>query len=133
MMPPNVMWYYDRMRDVVVVMTTTTTYTLLHMGHLNNLAEVPPILAPTDLPEFLYPLPAMLGHELMPEVKPIPEYIPLPKLQPMSPDLPPLEPIVPKVPIIDISSLDSPTPTVEPHQASDILELDPSKETFYSS
>ena len=43
-MPPTVGWYYDGVPDAVVVATTTTTYTLLDAGHLNNLAEVPPFL-----------------------------------------------------------------------------------------
>ena len=49
-MPPTVRWYYNRVRDVIVVKTTTTTYKLLHVGCINNLVEVPPIPTPADLP-----------------------------------------------------------------------------------
>ena len=43
--------------DVVVVATTTLTYTLLHVGRINNLAEIPPVPAPMDLLKFLRPPP----------------------------------------------------------------------------
>ena len=134
-MPPTVRWYYDEMCDAIVVVTTTTTYMLLHMSRLNNLAEVPSIPAPTNLPKFLQPPLASPGLEFMLEVEPIlkpkslSEYLTLPELQPMSTDLPPLEPIVLEVPIIDISSSDSSTLAMDPHQASNTLQSDPSKET----
>ena len=76
-MPLNVKWYYDRVRDIVVVATTTTTYTPLHVGYLNNVAEVPPISAPADLPKFLWAPLAWPEYELRPEVKPISEPKPL--------------------------------------------------------
>ena len=124
------------MRDAVVVATTTMTYTLLYVGRFKNLAEVPLILAPADLLEFLQPPPALLGHKFMLEVEPIleleplTEYIALPKLQPMSPNLPPLKPIILEMPIIDINSSNSPTPAVKLHQASDTSESDLSEETY---
>ena len=68
MMPSTVRWYYNGVCDVVVVTTTTMTYMLLHMGHLNNLAEVSPVLAPTNLLEFLQPPLARLGHKFILEV-----------------------------------------------------------------
>ena len=52
-MPPNVEWSYDGVCDTVVVATTTITYMLLYMGHLNNIAEVPCALIIANLPEFL--------------------------------------------------------------------------------
>ena len=54
-MPSTVRCYYNRMYDAIVVATTTMTYTLLHLGRINNLAKVPPVLAPADLLEFLRP------------------------------------------------------------------------------
>ena len=122
MMPPTVRWYYNRVRDAVVVATTTTTYTLLHVGRLNNLAELPPGPTPADLPEFLRPPLTRLGQKFMPKVEPISEheplleYIPLPELRPMSPNFPPLEPIALEVPIpvIEIRSSNSPTLAVKP-------------------
>ena len=60
MMPPIVKWYYDKVHDVVLVATTPTKYTLLHVGRINNLAEVPPVPTPTDFPEFLRPPPELI-------------------------------------------------------------------------
>ena len=82
MMPLNVEWYYDGMRDAVMVVTTTTTYTLAYLGHLNNVAEVPPTPAPMDLWEFLQPTLASLENELVQKIKPILEPEPLPKYIP---------------------------------------------------
>lgn len=48
-----VRWYYDEIRDVIVVATTTMTYMLLYVGHLKNLVEVPPVPILVDLLEFL--------------------------------------------------------------------------------
>ena len=47
--------YYDQAHDVAVVATTTMTYTLLYVGRLNNLVEVPSIPALADLLKFLQP------------------------------------------------------------------------------
>ena len=85
-MPPTVRWYYDRVRDAIVVMTTTMTYTLLHVGRINNLAKVPLIPALADLLEFLRPLIDQPGHEFFPKLEHLPNYIHLPELQPGSPD-----------------------------------------------
>lgn len=117
-----------------MVATTTTTYTLLYYGHLNNLTEIPPILALMDLPEFLQPPPATLGHdgrhevELILEPAPLLEYIPLLDLQPMSPNLSSPVPIVLEVPIINISLLNSLAPTMEHHQSIESTESDPLEE-----
>ena len=54
MMPPIVWWNYDGVRDVVVVTTTITTYTLLLVGRLNNLVEVLLVPTPVGLLEFLW-------------------------------------------------------------------------------
>ena len=50
-MPSTTRWYYNRACDVVVVVT----YTLVHMGRINNLVKVPPVPTPTNLLEFLRP------------------------------------------------------------------------------
>ena len=117
-----------------MVAAITTTYTLLYCGRLNNLTENPSIPAPTNLLEFLQPLPAAPGHKGMHEVEPISEptglseYIPLPDLLAMSPNLPPPEPTVSKVPIINISSLNPLAPTMVHHQLPNSTVSDPSEE-----
>ena len=94
-MSSKVDWYYDQEHDTALDVTTTRTYMLLYCGHLNNLVQIPLIPAPKNLPEFLRPLLATLGHEGIHKVEPILEpaplleYIPLSDLQPMSLDLPP--------------------------------------------
>ena len=76
-MSPKVDWYYDRASDVVVVVTTTMTYTLLYVSHINNVVKVPPVPTPVDLPEFLWLPPASPKYELILEPEPLLEYIPL--------------------------------------------------------
>ena len=49
---PIVEWFYDGARDAIVVTTTTKAYTLIHLGHLNATAEVPPAPTLVDLLEF---------------------------------------------------------------------------------
>ena len=65
-MPLNAKSYYDGAYDAIMVATTTTTYILLYISRINNIAEVPPVPTPTDLPEFLWPSPALPEHEPMP-------------------------------------------------------------------
>ena len=126
-------WYYEGVRDAIVVMTTTKAYTIYHLGRLDATTEFPPALAPANLLEFLQRLSALPEYELMPEFEPRPEpdpilvYDPLLEFEPMSPNLPPLEPIVLEVPVIEISSSDSPTLTSEPLSTSNLFELDPSE------
>ena len=119
------------MRDAVVVGTTTTTYTLLHVGHINNLVEVSPIPAHADLPEFLRPPLTQPRHEFILEPEPLPDHIPLLELRLRSPNFPPLKPIVPEipVPVIKISSSGSHIPTADPHQALSSFESNPLEET----
>ena len=88
--------------NAVVVTATITTYTILHLGRLND-AAAPPALTPAVLLEFLQPPPAMLEYE------------------PMSPDLPPLGPVALVVPIVKISSFDSPMPVPKLFPASDSI------------
>ena len=135
-MPPTLEWYYDGVCDIIVVMTTTKAYTLLHLGRLVTAAEVPPTLVPVALSEFLQPPPALVEYQLMLKFEPIPKpktlpvYEPLSKFEHMSPDLPFLELIILKVPAIDICSSDSPIAALEPFPASDSFESDPSEVMF---
>ena len=119
------------MRDAIVVVTTATTYTLLHVGRINNLAEVPPVPALADLPDFLQPPHAQPGHEFIQEPELLSNYILLPELRRRSLDFPPVEPIVPEipVPVIEISSSNSHNLVVEPRQASSSSKSNPSEET----
>ena len=115
------------MHDGVVVATITITYTLLHVGRINNLTEVPPIPALVDLLKFLRPSLAQPGHVFILKPEPLPYYIPLLELQPRSSNFPPSEPMVPEilVPVMVISSSDSHIPAVEPRQASSSSESGP--------
>ena len=61
MSPLIVEWYRNGERDVIVVTTTTKSYTVLHLGHLDA-AVAPPTPAPVDLLEFLRP---PLPHQSM--------------------------------------------------------------------
>ena len=63
------------------------------------------------------------------EPAPLPEYICLPDLQPMSPDLPLPEPIVPEMPIIDVNLSNSLAPVVVHCQSSNSTESDSLKES----
>lgn len=100
-----------------------------YVGRINNVVEVPPPLAPANLPEFLWPPPALADVELVPELEQLPEYIPLPEIDPMPLYLPYLEPIVPEVPalVIEISSSNSSVLAVEPRQASTLSKSNPSE------
>ena len=73
MMPPNVEWYDDGMHDAIMIVTTTTTYTLLYLGRLNNIAKAPPTPAPADLPEVLWPPQPRqnMSLDLSPEPEPL--------------------------------------------------------------
>ena len=118
------------MHDGVVVATITITYTLLHVGRINNLTEVPPIPALVDLLKFLRPSLAQPGHVFILKPEPLPDYIPLLELQPKSSNFPPTEPIVPDIPVLvmEISLSDSHFPAAEPRQASSSFKSDLSKE-----
>ena len=75
-MSPTVKWYYNGVRNVVVVTTTATMYTPLHIGHIKNLVEVPLVPAPANLPKFLWPPLAQPKHKFIQEPEPLPDYTP---------------------------------------------------------
>ena len=79
MMPRKVEWYYDEAHDAIVVAAITTTYMLLHLGRLDNVAKVRPAFAPGDLLESSQPPPSLPEYKLMLEVGPIPKTKPLPE------------------------------------------------------
>ena len=134
-MPSIVERHYDELHDAIVITTTTKAYMVLYLARLDDAVEFLLAPAPTNLPEFLQPPPALPKYELMlefksmPKLEPLPVYDPLLEFEPMSPDLPPLEPIASKMPVIEISSSDSPTPTPKPLPESDLIELDPFEAT----
>ena len=134
-MPLTIEWHYDKARDAIVVTNTTKAYTLLPLGCLDDSIEVPPTPAPADLPKFLQPPPALPGYKLtlaiesIPEFKPLLVYNPLLEFELMSHNLPPLKIVIPEVLVIEISSSDSPAPTLEPHPPSDSSESNPSEAT----
>ena len=97
-----------------MVTASITIYTIVYLSRLGTTVPTP-APAPTNLPDFLQPLP------------PSPEYEPLPhspEYEPLHPDLLQLEPIAPATLVIGINSPEPIVLVLEPHPVMEDSEMD---------